>query len=203
MTSPLMLDASGKKFGKSEGNAIWLDPEKNSPYKVYQFLRNTADNDVEKYLKAFTLMELDEIQGIIDQHTANPEQRYAQQRLASYMVAMIFGQEASIQAEKISQILFNDPLEILAQMQESEINALCAEVGSVELNTTGKRILELIVASGLASSNGEAKKLINSGALFLNETKITDPQQEIQTSDLINQVALLRKGKKSYRVIRS
>ena len=106
MTIPLMMDSSGKKFGKSEGNAIWLDQTKNSPYFVYQYFINTADADVEKYLRAFTLLEITEIEAIIAQHQEKPELRYGQKQLAKYVIQVLFGKEASEQAEKISEFLF-------------------------------------------------------------------------------------------------
>ncbi len=101
---------------------------------------------------------------------------------------MIFGKDASIQAEKISNVMFGNPLEVLATMTTEEISALANEVGSVQLNENSARILELLVESGLAPSNGEAKKLIASGSIFFNEQKITDIQQEIKKSDLIHNI---------------
>lgn len=201
MTIPLMLDASGKKFGKSEGNAVWLDPQKNSPYFVYQFFMNTTDSEVPRYLKAFTLIDLPEIEAIITQHQQAPEKRLGQQKLASYIVEMIFWHDASVQAEKISKILFGDPLEILPTMTSDEITALANEVGNINLPEGGIRILELLVQTWLAPSNGEAKKLIASGSIFFNEQKVEDIQKEIKKADLINNIWLLRKGKKSYRLI--
>ena len=129
MTIPLMMDSSGKKFGKSEGNAIWLDQTKNSPYFVYQYFINTADADVEKYLRAFTLLEISEIEAIIAQHQEKPELRYGQKQLAKYVIQVLFGKEASEQAEKISEFLFGtgDKLTLLKAMSAEEIKALAHE----------------------------------------------------------------------------
>ena len=129
MTIPLMMDSSGKKFGKSEGNAIWLDQTKNSPYFVYQYFINTADADVEKYLRAFTLLEIPEIEAIIAQHQEKPELRYGQKQLAKYVIQVLFGKEASEQAEKISEFLFGtgDKLALLKAMSAEEIKALAHE----------------------------------------------------------------------------
>lgn len=201
MTIPLMLDSTGKKFGKSEWNAVWLDPKKNSPYFVYQFFLNTMDADVDRYLKVFTLLDLDEIEQIVSQHQSAPEKRFWQQKLANYVVEMIFWKDAAIQADKISQILFGEPMAILETMIPSEIEALIQEVGSVKMAWDGARIIDLIVQSGLADSNGEAKKLISAGSVYFNEQKVEDIQKEIKKSDLINGVWLLRKGKKNYRVV--
>jgi len=129
MTIPLMMDSSGKKFGKSEGNAIWLDQTKNSPYFVYQYFINTADADVEKYLRAFTLLEIPEIEAIIAQHQQKPELRYGQKQLAKYVIQVLFGKEASEQAEKISEFLFGtgEKLTLLKAMSAEEIKALAHE----------------------------------------------------------------------------
>ena len=129
MTIPLMMDSSGKKFGKSEGNAIWLDQTKNSPYFVYQYFINTADADVEKYLRAFTLLEIPEIEAIIAEHQEKPELRYGQKQLAKYVIQVLFGKEASEQAEKISEFLFGtgEKLTLLKTMSTEEIKALAHE----------------------------------------------------------------------------
>jgi tyrosyl-tRNA synthetase len=164
---------------------------------------NTADADVPKFLKAFTLMELAEIEEIIRQHTEKPELRYGQQRLAHYLTEMIFGKSAVEQAEKISEILFGtgNKMQIIASMSSADVKALAYETGSVQIKGEEMRILELIVSSGLAPSNSEAKKLIQSGSLSFNEQKIDDPQYLIKKADLLNGVGLLRKGKKFYRTI--
>ena len=104
LTIPLITDATGKKFGKSEGNAIWLNPDKNSPYFVYQYFMNTTDQDVEKYLKVLTLLDFETIGNIVKQHNENPAARYGQKRLAAEVVAVIFGKDAVTQAEKISEV---------------------------------------------------------------------------------------------------
>lgn len=162
MTIPLMMDASGKKFGKSEGNAIWLDPRKNSPYFVYQYFLNSADADVEKFLRAFTLLEISEIETIVAKHNEKPESRYGQRQLANYVIQTLFGREAAEEAEKVTDFLFGneDKMQMLAGFSADEISALIRETGGCEINEAEIRILELLVASRIAESNGEAKKLI-------------------------------------------
>jgi tyrosyl-tRNA synthetase len=188
---------------------------------------NTMDADVPRYLKAFTLMEIEETEEIVKQHTEHPELRYGQQRLAQYVTEMIFGQEAKQQAEKISKILFNTgecknatgecknatgecknttgecknaplvhpnnpnnetltKMDIIANMNTEEKQALANETGNVTLTDEETRILELLVQSGLATSNGEAKKLIQSGSIFFNEKKVDDINATIKKADLIN-----------------
>jgi len=205
MTIPLMLDSTGRKFWKSEGNAIWLDPNKNSPFFVYQYFMNTADADVPKYLKAFTLMSIAEIEKIVDQHQEKPELRYGQEILANYIIEMVFGKNAVQQANEITQILFGvgDKMQVIASMSSDALRALAYETGSVQFEWEEMRILELLVLSWLAPSNGEAKKLIQSGSIAFNEEKIDDITFIVKKTDLINNVGLLRKWKKFFKTILS
>jgi tyrosyl-tRNA synthetase len=203
LTIPLITDATGKKFGKSEGNAIWLNPAKNSPYFVYQYFMNTTDQDVEKYLKVLTLLDFDTIANIVKQHNENPAARYGQKSLAAEVVAVIFGKDAVAQAEKISEVLFGtaDKIEIIKSMTPGDIDALIQEVGSIPA-TAELKVLDLFTQSGLTSSNGEAKKMMQTGSLFVNEIKAEDPQRIFTNADFVNGILLLRKGKKSFKVIK-
>ena len=202
MTIPLMMDASGKKFGKSEGNAIWLDQRKNSPYFVYQYFLNSADADVEKFLRAFTLLEISEIEEIVAKHNEKPESRYGQRQLANYVIQTLFGKQAAEQAEKISDFLFgsDDKMQMLNEFSREEIQALARETGSCEINENEIRVLELLVKSGIVDSNGEAKKMIAQGAIYVNENKISDISAEFTAQDASNGVLLIRKGKKTYKI---
>ena len=202
MTIPLMMDASGKKFGKSEGNAIWLDQRKNSPYFVYQYFLNSADADVEKFLRAFTLLEIAEIEEIVAKHNEKPESRYGQRQLANYVIQTLFGKQAAEQAEKISDFLFGseDKMQMLSEFSREEIQALARETGSCEINENEIRVLELLVKSGIVDSNGEAKKMITQGAIYVNENKISDISAEFTAQDASNGVLLIRKGKKTYKI---
>ena len=202
MTIPLMMDASGKKFGKSEGNAIWLDQRKNSPYFVYQYFLNSADADVEKFLRAFTLLEIAEIEEIVAKHNEKPESRYGQRQLANYVIQTLFGKQAAEQAEKITDFLFGseDKMQMLNEFSREEIQALARETGSCEINDKVIRILELLVKCGISESNGDAKKLIAQGAVYVNENKISDISAEFTVQDASNGVLLIRKGKKNYKI---
>ena len=202
MTIPLMMDASGKKFGKSEGNAIWLDQNKNSPYFVYQYFLNSADADVEKFLRAFTLLEISEIEEIVAKHNEKPESRYGQRQLANYVIQTLFGKQAAEQAEKITDFLFGseDKMQMLNEFSREEIQALARETGSCEINENEIRVLELLVKCGIVDSNGEAKKMIAQGAIYINENKISDIASSFSTQDASNGVLLIRKGKKNYKI---
>lgn len=201
-TSPLVLDATGKKFGKSEGNAIWLDKKKNSPYFVYQYFMNTTDADVERFLKLFTLLEFDQIAQIVQEHEKKPELRHGQAQLAKYVVTTIFGPDEAMQAEKISAILFGeDKMKTIATMSAAEKKALLQETGGADSFPAGQTILDLCVATELTASKGEARKMIQSGSVYVNEEKVIDEHMTITKSNFVNGVLLLRKGKKVYKTI--
>jgi len=204
-TSPLLLDSSSKKFGKSEWNAIWLDKTKNSPYFVYQYFMNTTDEDIARFLKIFSLLEFEEINQIITKHKENPGARYGQQKLSYYVVSVIFGIDAAKQAEKISQVLFGkeDKMELLKWMSSEDLKALQDETGGIKTKDQKAKIFDLCTKTWLSQSNWEAKKLIKSGAIYLNEKKIEDLQREIGTKDfyLTEKIILLRKWKKQFRLI--
>ena len=203
MTLPLMMDSTGKKFWKSEWNAIWLDQEKNSPYFVYQYFVNTADADVEKFLRAFTLLEISEIEAIVAQHVQQPELRYGQRQLANYVIQTLFGKEAAQQAEKISEFLFGerDKMELLSAFSTDELQALARETGGCSVQEDEIRILELLVLAWVCESNGDAKKLIAQGAISVNEQLVSDIGQKFSRSDAVNWVLLIRKGKKNYKIV--
>jgi tyrosyl-tRNA synthetase len=149
MTSPLLLDSTGKKFGKSEGNAIRLDKTKNSPYFVYQYFLNVADADIERLLKVFTLYEFDTINQIVATHAQDPASRYGQQMLAEYVVRLIFGEDEARQSKMISHILFGkeDILETIKNLSASDLDALQKETGGSQFPSGTYSILEIIVQS--------------------------------------------------------
>jgi len=202
-TMPLILDNSGNKFGKSAGNALWLDKNKTSSYEIYQYLVNSDDNKVEEYLKVFTFLSPDEIIEIMKRHNEAPEQRLAQKILAKEFIKDLHGEAEYEKVQKIIDVLFwdTDKITIISNMSEDEKAALARETWSVNLQWDEIRLLELLVESWLATSNGEAKKMIQAGSVYLNENKIEDIATTLKKSDLINWVALLRKWKKTYKMI--
>ena len=202
-TMPLILDNSGNKFGKSAGNALWLDKNKTSSYEIYQYLVNSDDNKVEEYLKVFTFLSPDEIIEIMKKHNETPEQRLAQKTLAKEFIKDLHGETEYNKVQKIIDVLFwdTDKLTIISNMSEDEKAALARETWSVKLQWDEIRLLELLVESWLATSNGEAKKMIQAGSIYLNENKVEDIATALKKSDLINWVALLRKWKKTFKMI--
>jgi len=211
LTIPLVTDSSGAKYGKSEGNAVRVDKNKNSPYFVYQFFMNAEDALVEKLLKVFSLKSLEDIEAIVAKHMEKPELRYGQKELASRVVEVLFGKEAVQQAEKISKVLFGwaDIMETIKWFTQDDIEALAQETGSIsienwklEIENWTLKVVDMFTEVGLTSSNGDAKKMIQSGSLYINEVKVEDMQLVVSSKDFINGVLLLRKGKKQYKIVR-
>lgn len=204
VTCPLIVDSTGKKFGKSEGNALWLDPAKNSPYVIYQYFMNTADEDIERYFKLLTLVSFEEISAIVAQHASAPEQRYGQEQLAMAVVTTVFGAEAVRQAKLTTETLFGEwsPSEKMSSLSSSDISAIHEAIGGKETVQVGTRIIEAVVAAWLAPSNAEAKTLIKNSWIALNETSVHDMMYELQEKDFLQgKIALLRKGKKQFATL--
>lgn len=202
MTNKLITDSTWKKFWKSEWNAIWLDPAKNSPYFVYQYLLNCSDEDIEKLLKLLTFSDLGEISSIVKKHFERPELRYWQKILASYVVEIIFGKKASSQVEIISNVLFwdVDKLEMIKTSSREDVEAIAKEAWSINF-FPGLIILDALVDCWLASSRWDWRKLIEWGWIFLNEIKVDDWFKEISEIHFINGVVILRKWKKNFKLI--
>ncbi len=202
LTIPLITDATWAKYGKSAGNAVWVDKNKNSPYFVYQFFLNSDDSLVEKLLKVFSLKSLEEIDEIVKKHEQDPASRYGQKELASWVVEVLFGKKAVQEVEKITQILFGseDKINLIKWLDQEEILALKDATGGTKLKGDERKILDLCTQSWLTESNWEAKKMIQAWAIFCNEEKIDDIQKILTKSDSINWIFLLRKGKKVFKV---
>jgi len=202
-TMPLILDSAGNKFWKSEGNALWLDKNKTSSYAIYQYLVNSDDNKVEEYLKVFTFLSPEEIMDIMKKHQEAPELRIAQKTLAKEFIKDLHWEAEYQKVQKIIDVLFGnwDKLELISKMSDDEKAALARETWSVKMQWDETRLMDLIVESGLAPSNGEVKKMIQAGSIYFNEEKVEDIQKVVKSSDLINGIGLLRKWKKSYKLI--
>ena len=204
MTIPIITDASWAKYGKSAGNAVRVDKTKNSPYFVYQFFMNAEDSLIWKLLKVFSLKSVEEIDEIVAKHMENPGLRYGQKELASWVVEVLFGKDAVVQAEKISKVLFGweDIMETIKWFNKEDLEALAAETWSIEMKEKEMKVLDLFTECGLTSSNGDAKKMIQSGSLFINEAKVEDAQMIISKNGFVNNILLLRKGKKQFKVVK-
>jgi tyrosyl-tRNA synthetase len=192
---PLITTASGAKFGKSEGGNVWLDPERTSPYQFYQFWVNTDDRDVERYLKLFTFLRLDQIASAMAEHGRDPGRRAAQRLLAREVTATVHGVDAAEQAVRASEALFGDRLDLDALPDMPTRAVARAEV-------LERPILDALLASGLASSKADARRGIEGRGYYLNGQAIERADATLRPDDLHGPAeepfVILRKGKKNY-----
>ena len=203
---PLITRADGTKFGKTAaGDSVWLDPERTSPFRFYQFWLNSADEQVVDYLKYYTFLTRDEIDALAHEVDARPEQREAQRRLAQEMTEMVHGPTALEKAELASDVLFGGEL---TGLDAADIADIFADVPSSEVSKTaledgGTSVIDLVADSGLAPSRGQAKRDIKGGGIYLNNRRVNELGRQATLSDAIEgQFLVLRKGKKTYHLIR-
>lgn len=188
---PLIIDkVTGRKFGKSEGNAVWLDADKTSIFDFYQFWLNQSDDALEDYFKYFTLIMPEELDQILAEHRENPGAHLGQKRLAIEVTKVVHGESAAAQAEKLTAFLFSDGK--IEDLDASDVELLAKSFPTAE---TGQTLVDILVATGLASSKGEARKLIAANAISVNGAKITADQP-------IDQLSLVKKGKNKFALVR-
>lgn len=188
---PLVVNkATGKKFGKSEEGTIWLDPERTSSYKFYQFWFNTADEDAEDYLKVFTMLGKEEINKLLKESKATPAARAAQKRLALEVTSLVHGQNQATRQEHIAQVLFGSGE--LSDLNESELSVVRQEIPALKIKA-GTPTVEVLVRTGLASSNSEARRLVKGGAAYVNGQAFD--KDHLEASIFQKKRLLLRRGK--------
>ncbi len=175
-TMPLILDSTGHKFGKSEGNALWLDKTKTPSYDIYQYLINSTDDKVEEYLKVFTFLDKDEIDEVMRKHMERPEDRYAQKTLAYEFIKDLHGEEEAKQVKAKSEALFGGSTENLE---------------ATPITPESRNILDIMMAAELIPSKSEGRRLVEQGGVSVDNEKITDPKAEITKDEFV-----LQKGKK-------
>lgn len=172
MTMPLITKADGTKFGKTEGNAVWLDAEKTSPYEFYQFWINTDDRDAVKFLKYFTFLSLEEIDVIEKEFTAAPEQRAAQKALAKEVTVLVHGEEAYNQAVHISEALFSGDVK---NLNAAEIKQGFKNVPNYQVQAGDDlNLVEILITAGIEASKRQAREDINNGAIYINGDRVQD-----------------------------
>ena len=199
LTWPLIVNKStGKKFGKSEEGAIWLDAEKTSPYKMYQFFLNVEDDAVEELLLKLTLFSKEEIALAVEMHSRNPGARHAQEILARAVTALVHGAAAVETAENITSVLFGEA--DIKTISAGGAKSLIASAPTYAMQT-GTPIIDALVDSKLASSKREARQFITSKAVTLNSEVVTDEKQILAESDFVHGVALLKRGKRNVSVL--
>jgi len=195
LVAPLVTMASGAKFGKSEAGAIYLDPALTSPYNFYQFWYNVDDRDVESYLKLFTLLPRADIEEQLKAHKEDSSRREAQRTLAMTVTTMVHGKEAVAGVVKAAAALFGD-VATGTKLDAVEEHAPITKVG-VKPDT----VVDALLASRLAKSKGEARRLITQGGVYVNDRRVTDVDQRLQPEDWRGTKLVLRKGKKDYHVL--
>lgn len=197
MTMPLVLDNRGIKFGKTEGNALWLDKNKTSSYELYQYLINSDDTVVIDYLKKLTFLTKEEIEDIEKQHNEAPEKRIAQKKLAEEVITFLHGSDEYNKAVNISECLFSGEI---SKLSASDIKTGLKEVPTFNLN--GEiTLLDMLVDNNVCSSKREARELINGNSISINGDKITDIEYLINKDIAIdNEIIFIRRGKKKYYI---
>lgn len=190
-TVPLVVDkTTGKKFGKSEGNAVWLDSQMTSPFKFYQFWLNIDDNGVGDHVKMFTTIQPDEYDELMKAMEAAPQKRSAQKFLAFEVTKLVHGEDAAVQAQNVTTTLFGDTP--FSQLLSAELDMLAQEIPT----TTAGNIVDALVMSAVASSNGDARRLITGGAISINGEKVEHTDATVPVPSLI------KKGKNTFVLVR-
>lgn len=190
MTAPLLINKStGRKFGKSEGGAVWLDENKTSVYKFYQFWLNVDDESAIEYMKIFTMLDRDTIDAIAENHAVNPGARSAQKVLAREVTDIVHGSVRRESVERVNEVLFGGG--DFKKLSDDDLGALAEEIPCVD---AGIDVIEALVESGAVGSNGEAKRLLKSGAISLNGEKLAE-------NKVVNDTSLLKKGKNTFVLI--
>jgi tyrosyl-tRNA synthetase len=205
LVMPLITTASGAKFGKTEAGAVWLDANLTSPFRFYQFWLNTDDGDAGRYLRYFTFLDRGAIESLEAEARTSPESRVAQRSLAREVTRMVHGEEHVARAERASSVLFGEDLstlpadDVLSVFDDVPSSMLSAE----RLGGDGVAVTELLAASGLAASKGEATRLIRGGGVYVNNRRVTDERARLQLSQAIDgRLFVLRKGAKQNHVVK-
>ncbi|WP_346206456.1 tyrosine--tRNA ligase [Caldifermentibacillus hisashii] len=199
LTVPLVTKADGTKFGKTEGNAVWLDPEKTTPYEFYQFWINTDDRDVVNYLKYFTFLSHEEIEELAKATAEQPEKRLAQKALAEDVTKLVHGEAALKQAIRISEALFSGNIK---ELNGAEIEQGFKDVPSFTNTEAEANLVDLLVAAKISPSKRQAREDIQNGAIYINGDRVTDVQYVLGDSDKIEgKFTIIRRGKKKYYLI--
>jgi len=204
LTLPLITNADGTKFGKTEAGAVWLEAKKTSVYRFYQFWIRTDDRDVIRYLKYFTFLSREEIEALEQRHAKEPEARAAHKVLAKAVTDLVHGSGPTAEAVRASEILFGGGLEGISQATFNEIvgEVPTKEIKKAKLDGAGSPLVELLVHSALSPSKGQARKDIEGGGVYVNNVRESKSNRTISTNDLLfGRHLLLRKGKRNYVVV--
>jgi tyrosyl-tRNA synthetase len=202
---PLITKADGTKFGKTESGAVWLSPQRTSPYRFYQFWLNTDDRDVVNYLRFFTWLNEGDIRELESAVQQQPEQREAQRRLAREMTRMVHDETALQKAEQASQVLFGGEVTGLTGSEVADIftDVPSGEVSAQKLQGEGMTVIDILLDCKAVPSKGEARRAIEAGGIYLNNRRVANAATRITSADVIdNRFIVLRRGRKNYWLIR-
>jgi tyrosyl-tRNA synthetase len=201
---PLVVSATGKKFGKTEAGTVWLDANLTSPYRFYQFWLNTDDRDAIAYLKFFTWLSRAEVDELEKSLAESPEKRAAQIRLARELTALVHGAGALERAERASKALFGEEIATLSAEELLDVlqEAPCARLEKSNVPADGLNIVELAVQAGLTASKGEARRLISGGGVYLNNRRVSDEKMIVKPGDALHgRFLVMRRGPKEFRLV--
>lgn len=204
LTLPLLTNADGTKFGKTEAGAVWLDPKRTSVYRFYQFWINSDDRDVIQLLKYFTFLDRDALNALAQAHEENPGRREAHRALAEAVTTLIHGKEAMQDAVRASQILFGGDLEGISEELFGDVagEVPTKDIPRADLDGEGIGLLDLLVTAGLCPSKGQARKDVQGGGIYVNNVRCDDFSASVGADRLLfGKHLLLRKGKKNYVVL--
>ncbi|HAS81876.1 MAG TPA: tyrosine--tRNA ligase [Verrucomicrobia bacterium] len=203
VTLPLVCDRTGQKFGKSAGNAIYLNSAKTSVYDFYQFFVRVDDADVIRFMKVFTFMPIEEIEDYASRMAVAPEKREAQIRLAEDVTRRVHGEDELKVAQRSTAVLFGESMDGLNATDLQAIFADVPSTGLVAAQVADQPLANVVADAGLCKSRGEARRLIQSGGLYLNNRRAEDPDQRVAVSDIVDgRLLVLRSGKKRYHLVR-
>ncbi|KIC95630.1 tyrosine--tRNA ligase [Flavihumibacter solisilvae] len=208
-TCPLLTKSDGGKFGKTERGNIWLDPQKTSPYQFYQFWLNASDDDAEKWIRIFTFLGKEETDSLTTEHKQAPHLRLIQKKLAEEITTLVHGREEYDFAVKASEILFgNATTEVLLSLNEEQLLQVMEGVPTHEYARTafeaGADIVGFLAESGIFPSKGEARKMVQSGGISINKSKVEGVEAKLSTTNLLNnRYLLVQKGKKNYYLVKA
>jgi tyrosyl-tRNA synthetase len=201
---PLVTNASGTKFGKSEAGNVWLDPARTSPFRFYQYWINVQDEDAVRYLKYFTLLPADRRAELAESLAAEPHLRSAQRALAEDVTRRLHGETGLAAAERATRALFSGDIDGLAADEIADVFAdvPSSEIPATDLGGEGRLLIDLLAEGGLASSKGDARRAIEGGGVYVNNARVEDATRSVTIGDAIEgRFVLLRKGKKSYHLV--
>ncbi|MDX1430043.1 MAG: tyrosine--tRNA ligase, partial [Rhodothermales bacterium] len=205
MVFPLVTTASGTKFGKTEAGTVWLDPDRTSPYKFYQFWLNTDDRDVVPYIRLFTWLEEPEIEVLLSALENDPAARDAQKKLAEEVTRIVHGDDALAKAQTASAVLFGGDIHTMGADDLLEVfeDVPSASIPGHDFSNGGLDVVRLLTDAGLASSRGEARRLIRGGGIKINSRRVEDESESVRIEDAVDgKVFVLRRGQKTYRLVK-